>query len=83
MERGKVGGNVGILLEEEFRIPLTLCRKERVIILFYLCSGSRLVSSFSPPPPPRFFRAATFVYATNLYLQLWIYYLLGQLIAQA
>ena len=82
MERGKVGGNVGILLEEEFRIPLSLCRKERVIILFYLCSGSCLVSSFSPPPP-RFFRAATFVYATNLYLQLWIYYLLGQLIAQA
>lgn len=80
MERGKVGGNVGILLEEEFRIPLSLCRKERVIILFYLCSGSCLVSS---SPPPRFFRAATFVYATNLYLQLWIYYLLGQLIAQA
>ena len=81
MERGKVGGNVGILLEEEFRIPLSLCCKERVIILFYLCSGSCLVSS--SPPPPRFFRAATFVYATNLYLQLWIYYLLGQLIAQA
>ena len=78
MERGKVGGNVGILLEEEFRIPLSLCRKD----LFYLCSGSCLVSSFSSPPP-RFFRAATFVYATNLYLQLWIYYLLGQLIAQA
>ena len=79
MERGKVGGNVGSLLEEEFRIPLSLCRKERVIILFYLCSGSCLVSSFSPP---RFFRAATFVYTTNLYLRLWIYYLLGQLIAQ-
>ena len=54
MERGKVGGNVGILLEEEFRIPLSLCRKERVIILFYLCSGSCLVSSFSSPPPPHF-----------------------------
>ena len=52
MERGKVWGNVGVLLEEEFRIPLSLSREERVIVLYYLCFGSCLVSSF-PPPPPR------------------------------
>ena len=77
MERGKVGGNVGVLFEEEFRIPLNLCRKERVIVL----SLFRFVFGFLLPSR-RFFRAATFVYTTNLYLRLWIYYLLGQLIAQ-
>ena len=52
MERGKVWGNVGVLLEEEFRIPLSLSREERVIVLYYLCFGSCLVSSFPTPPPP-------------------------------
>lgn len=49
MERSKVGRNVGVLLEEEFRIPLSLCRKERVIVLFNLCFGSCLLSSSLPP----------------------------------